>query len=71
MKASNLITHLEKKGVSKEVTMVVGNKEYSVEVVSSNPDRLILSGEPLAKVPEGDDEEVTKEVTKKVTKEKK
>jgi len=71
MKASNLITHLEKKGVSKEVTMVVGNKEYSVEVVSSNPDRLILSGEPLAKVPEGDDKEVTKEVTKKVTKEKK
>lgn len=60
MKASNLITHLEKKGLQKEVTMVIDNKEYSIETVSANPDKLILSGVPTAVVPTGEEEEPKK-----------
>lgn len=70
MKARNLITHLEKKGLQKEVTMVIDNKEYSIEVVSANPDKLILSGVPTAVVPAGEEVDEPKEVTKEVTKEK-
>lgn len=60
MKSSNLITHLKKKGLAKEVSMVIDNKEYSVDVVSATPEKLILSGLALAEVPAGDskDDEV-------------
>mgnify|MGYP003647514583 CR=1 FL=1 len=74
MKSSNLITHLKKKGLAKEVSMVIDNKEYSVDVVSATPEKLILSGSALAEVPAGDseDDEVieVKKTVKKTTKKK-